>query len=73
MVGRNVFGGQVISQTLAAAYRPLEEQRQCNSLHAYFLRPGDMNARSFNQGRIYQNGKLVASVCQEALVRMIKG
>jgi len=40
--GRSVFGGQVISQSLVAAYRTLEEQRQCHSLHAYFLRPGDM-------------------------------
>lgn len=40
--GRSVFGGQVISQSLVAAYRTLLEQRQCHSLHAYFLRPGDM-------------------------------
>ena len=39
----SVFGGQVISQALVAAIRTLEEQRQCHSLHAYFLRPGDMN------------------------------
>ena len=32
--GRSVFGGQVISQSLVAAYRTLEEQRQCHSLHA---------------------------------------
>ncbi|AUM14250.1 acyl-CoA thioesterase [Ketobacter alkanivorans] len=42
--GRSVFGGQVISQSLVAAYRTLEEQRECHSLHAYFLRPGDMQA-----------------------------
>ena len=41
--GRSVFGGQVISQSLVAAYRTLEEQRQCHSLHSYFLRPGDIN------------------------------
>lgn len=40
--GRSVFGGQVISQALVAAYRTLEEQRPCHSLHAYFLRPGDI-------------------------------
>lgn len=39
----SVFGGQVISQALMAAIRTLEGQRQCHSLHAYFLRPGDMN------------------------------
>lgn len=43
VVGRSVFGGQVVSQSLVAAYRTLVEQRSCHSLHAYFLRPGDMN------------------------------
>ncbi len=42
--GRSVFGGQVISQSLVAATRTLEEERFCHSLHAYFLRPGDMQA-----------------------------
>lgn len=41
--GRSVFGGQVISQALVAAIRTLEEQRLCHSLHAYFLRPGNIN------------------------------
>ena len=57
VVGRNVFGGQVISQSLVAAYRTLEEQRQCHSLHAYFLRPGDMNAPIVDQ-RGHLNGNL---------------
>ncbi|WP_209503932.1 MULTISPECIES: acyl-CoA thioesterase II [unclassified Ruegeria] len=35
-----IFGGQVIAQALAAAYRTVEE-RLCHSLHAYFIRPGD--------------------------------
>ena len=34
-----VFGGLVISQALAAAYRTVED-RPCHSLHAYFMRPG---------------------------------
>ena len=42
--GHSVFGGQVISQSLVAATRTLEEERFCHSLHAYFLRPGDMQA-----------------------------
>ncbi|MGB3625317.1 MAG: acyl-CoA thioesterase II [Henriciella sp.] len=36
-----VFGGQVIAQALASAYRTVKEDRQCHSLHAYFIRPGD--------------------------------
>ena len=35
-----IFGGQVIAQALAAAYRTVEG-RMCHSLHAYFIRPGD--------------------------------
>ncbi|MDA7963185.1 acyl-CoA thioesterase II [Ruegeria sp.] len=35
-----IFGGQVIAQALAAAYRTVD-QRLCHSLHAYFIRPGD--------------------------------
>jgi acyl-CoA thioesterase-2 len=34
--------------------------------------PCAMNARSFNRGQIYQHGKLVASVCQEGLMRVRK-
>jgi len=35
-----IFGGQVIAQALAAAYRTAEG-RLCRSLHAYFIRAGD--------------------------------
>ncbi|HBN30841.1 MAG TPA: acyl-CoA thioesterase II [Rhodobacteraceae bacterium] len=35
-----IFGGHVIAQALAAAYRTVEG-RLCHSLHAYFIRPGD--------------------------------
>ncbi len=35
-----VFGGQVIAQALAAAYRTVDD-RLCHSLHAYFIRPGN--------------------------------
>ena len=35
-----IFGGQVIAQALAAAYKTVEG-RLCHSLHAYFIRAGD--------------------------------
>lgn len=35
-----IFGGQVIAQSLLAAYRTVEN-RLCHSLHAYFIHPGD--------------------------------
>jgi acyl-CoA thioesterase-2 len=41
--GKSVFGGQVLGQALTAACRTVEG-RSAHSLHAYFLRPGDMAA-----------------------------
>lgn len=38
-----VFGGQVLGQALAAALRTVDTDRTVHSLHAYFLRPGDVN------------------------------
>jgi acyl-CoA thioesterase-2 len=38
---RQVFGGQVMGQALSAAKLTLPEGRYVNSLHSYFLRPGD--------------------------------
>lgn len=35
-----IFGGHVIAQALAAAYKTVEG-RLCHSLNAYFMRPGD--------------------------------
>ena len=35
-----IFGGQVIGQSLLAAYETVES-RICHSLHCYFIRPGD--------------------------------
>ena len=42
--GKSVFGGQVLGQALVAATRTVEAGRRAHSLHAYFLRPGDMAA-----------------------------
>jgi len=38
---QRVFGGQVAAQALVAAGRTVDPDRPVNSLHAYFLRPGD--------------------------------
>lgn len=39
-----VFGGQVLGQALSAAVRTVPAERHAHSLHAYFLRPGDVSA-----------------------------
>ena len=38
-----LFGGHLIAQCLAAAELTVAGDRQVNSLHAYFLRPGDVD------------------------------
>jgi len=37
-----VFGGQVLGQALSAATQTVPTERRVHSLHAYFLRPGDV-------------------------------
>lgn len=39
---RYVFGGQVLGQALSAAQQTVEGDRNAHSLHAYFLRAGDI-------------------------------
>jgi acyl-CoA thioesterase II len=39
---QRVFGGQVAGQALVAAARTVPPDRRVHSLHAYFLRPGDV-------------------------------
>ena len=41
---RFVFGGQVLGQALAAAQETVDPVREAHSLHAYFLRAGDIEA-----------------------------
>jgi len=41
---RYVFGGQVLGQALSAAQQTVEAHRGAHSLHAYFLRAGDIAA-----------------------------
>ncbi|MCC6158308.1 MAG: acyl-CoA thioesterase II [Deltaproteobacteria bacterium] len=37
----NIFGGQVLGQSLSAAIRTVPADRHVHSLHGYFMRPGD--------------------------------
>jgi len=37
-----VFGGQVLGQALSAAVQTVPAERHVHSMHAYFLRPGDV-------------------------------
>jgi acyl-CoA thioesterase-2 len=64
---QNVFGGQVLAQALIAASRTVEDRdRTAHSLHAYFLRPGDMelpivyNVDRIRDGRSFTTRRIVA-------------
>jgi Acyl-CoA thioesterase len=38
---RQLFGGQVLGQSLSAMSQTVEDARHVHSMHGYFLRPGD--------------------------------
>jgi acyl-CoA thioesterase II len=63
---QRVFGGQVAGQALVAAYRTMEAGRHVNSLHAYFLRPGDTSVpivydvERTRDGRSFSTRRVVA-------------
>jgi acyl-CoA thioesterase II len=40
---RQLFGGQVLGQSLSAASKTVETGRHVHSMHGYFLRPGDVS------------------------------
>lgn len=61
-----VFGGQVIAQALQAAQRSVDAPKTANSLHAYFMRPGDQErpivfrvVRDF-EGRSFSTRRVIA-------------
>ena len=72
----HVFGGQVLAQALASAYRTVEQPHNLHSMHAYFLRAGDWqtpilyevdrirDGRSFTTRRVaaIQHGKAIFSL-----------
>ena len=68
-----VFGGQVLGQSLHAAYQTVQENRIAHSMHGYFILGGDINVpinyhvdtirdgRSFTTRRVvaFQKGKAI--------------
>ena len=54
---KRIFGGQVMAQTLIAAYKTVNVDHFAHSFHSYFLRPGDLDkAITFTVDRI-RDGK----------------
>lgn len=55
-----IFGGQVVAQALAAAYRTVDA-RVCHSLQSYFIRPGDPAIPVLYQVERSRDGKSFAT------------
>ncbi len=53
----NVYGGQVLGQALSAAYKTVPRERRAHSMHAYFLRPGDVRESIVYQVDRIRDGK----------------
>src|SRR5579863_7609293 len=63
---RYVFGGQVLGQALSAAQQTVAGERGAHSLHAYFLRAGDIeapivyNVERTRDGRSFSTRRVIA-------------
>lgn len=67
---RQLFGGQVLGQALSAASKTVDSDRQANSLHGYFLRPGDPNKPVIYQVEAVRDG---ATFCTRRVMAIQNG
>jgi acyl-CoA thioesterase-2 len=71
-----VFGGQALGQALAAAIETVAADRRVHSLHAYFLRPGDVarpivyEVDRIRDGRAFTTRRVVANQGGPAIFAM---
>src|SRR3954452_16742521 len=71
-----VFGGQVLGQALSAATQTVPAERHVHSLHAYFLRPGDVtrpivyDVDRIRDGRAFTTRRVVANQGGPAIFAM---
>ncbi len=72
-----MYGGLLIGQALAACQRTVENDREVNSLHCYFLRPGntayrvDYRVGKTRDGRSYSHREVHALQGSKELFRMV--
>lgn len=73
---QRLFGGQVLAQTLLAAARTVEADREPHSLNAYFLRPGapdqplDFDVEVMRDGRTFSNRRVLARQGERIIFEM---
>jgi acyl-CoA thioesterase II len=72
----HVFGGQVLAQAIASAFRTVDEAHELHSIHAYFLRAGDWNVPilydvdRIRDGRSFSTRRVVAIQHGRAIFNM---
>jgi acyl-CoA thioesterase-2 len=72
----HVFGGQVLAQGIASAFRTIDPERRLHSIHAYFLRPGDWNqpvlydVDRIRDGRSFTTRRIMALQHGRAILNM---
>lgn len=72
----HVFGGQVLAQAIASAFRTVECAHELHSIHAYFLRAGDWNVPilydvdRIRDGRSFSTRRVVAIQHGRAIFNM---
>lgn len=75
--GDRIYGGQFLAQCLAAACATLADDRRVNSLHGYFMRPGnvdhdlDLRVHVLRDGRSFSSRQVVAEQAGRELFRML--
>lgn len=75
--GPRMFGGQLLAQCLEAALTSVPPTRPANSLHAYFLRPGDVNdevavtVTTVRDGRSFSWREVTAEQAGKELFRVL--
>ena len=63
----NVYGGQVLAQSIAAAHETTEDHKVLHSIHSYFINPGDndkdihFNVEVIKDGRSFNTRRVVAT------------
>lgn len=71
-----VYGGQVLAQSLLSASHTVPDDRHVHSLHAYFLRPGDLNqpiifhVDRIRDGKSFTTRRVVAMQHGKAILNM---
>ena len=75
--GERLYGGQLLAQCMRAAALTLPQNRYVNSLHAYFLRPGnvdeqiDLDVRAVRDGRTFSPREVIASQAGKERFRVV--